>query len=400
MGYRRSSVVRIVRLVVDETHFGILRQGVETWNQWRTDNPEVKPDLSRSDLSWSDLSWANLSGAHLTYANLGEAILGGADLSGARLFKAWLFKANLRGANLVAAHLVAAHLGGADLGGADLSGANLHRAGLQSADLSGANLGEAILGGADLSGANLSGANLRGADLAMARLVGTAVERADLSGALVYGVSVWDLEGTPAEQNDLVITRRREPAVTVDDLKVAQFIHLLLSNPNIRDVIDTVGEKCVLILGRFGERKPVLDKLRVRLRELGFAPMVFDFEKPVSKDFTETVRTLAGMSAFIVADITAPKSVPQEAQATIPDYMVPFVPIIEDGEEPWSMFEDLWRKYDNWVFEPLVYGSIDELIPRLETAVVRPALEKREDLLVRRAKKMGRRSLDAFPLDT
>lgn len=76
----------------------------------------------------------------------------------------------------------------------------------------------------------------------------------------------------------------------------------------------------MLILGRFTERTPVLDGLRTRLRELGFAPIVFDFERPTSKDLTETVQILAGLSAFIIADLTAPRSAPHEAQAVIPAY--------------------------------------------------------------------------------
>jgi hypothetical protein len=111
----------------------------------------------------------------------------------------------------------------------------------------------------------------------------------------------------------------------VDDLKVAQFIYLLLRNEKIRDVIDTIGEKGVLILGRFTEeRKAVLDAIRDRLRELGFVPMMFDFERATQRDFTETIKTLAGLSRFIVADITNPKSSPLELQAPMPDYMIPF----------------------------------------------------------------------------
>jgi hypothetical protein len=44
---------------------------------------------------------------------------------------------------------------------------------------------------------------------------------------------------------------------------VAQFIHVLLNNKNVRDVIDTITSKAVLILVRFAsERKPVLDAVR------------------------------------------------------------------------------------------------------------------------------------------
>ena len=36
----------------------------------------------------------------------------------------------------------------------------------------------------------------------------------------------------------------------LDNLKVAQFVYLLLNNAEIRDVIDTITSKVVLILGR------------------------------------------------------------------------------------------------------------------------------------------------------
>jgi hypothetical protein len=36
---------------------------------------------------------------------------------------------------------------------------------------------------------------------------------------------------------------KNEPIITVDDLEVAQFVHLLLKNEKIQNVIDTIGEK-------------------------------------------------------------------------------------------------------------------------------------------------------------
>jgi hypothetical protein len=59
-------------------------------------------------------------------------------------------------------------------------------------------------------------------------------------------------------QQNLVITDRDQAAITVDKIDVAQFIYLLLNNQAIRNVIDTITSKTVLILGRFSEdRKPV-----------------------------------------------------------------------------------------------------------------------------------------------
>jgi hypothetical protein len=49
----------------------------------------------------------------------------------------------------------------------------------------------------------------------------------------------------------------------VDNIKVAQFIYLLLNNEEVRNVIDTITSKAVLILGRFSDdRKPILNALR------------------------------------------------------------------------------------------------------------------------------------------
>jgi len=51
------------------------------------------------------------------------------------------------------------------------------------------------------------------------------------------------------------------------------------------------------------------------------------------------------MSRFVIADVTNPRSAPLELQATVPELMVPFRPIIEEGEKPFAMLEDLWIQY-------------------------------------------------------
>jgi Pentapeptide repeats (8 copies) len=236
--------------------------------------------------------------------------------------------------------------------------------------------------GAPRWGADLSGADLSRADLQTATLLDTNLTGADLTGWRIHGVSAWGLKLERTKQRDLVITRDGEPTVTVDNIEVAQFIYLLLHNEKIRDVIDTIGRKGVLLLGRFTEnRMVVLERLRERLRDFGYLPMVFNFDKPETKDFTETVRLLASQSKFVIVDITNPRSAPLELQATVPDYMVPFVSILQHGEQPFSMFVDLQKKYD-WVLRPVVgYPSVDRLIEVLEDKIVRPAEAKFNELL-------------------
>src|SRR5205085_6657819 len=195
---------------------------------------------------------------------------------------------------------------------------------------------------------------------------------------------------------EIIITSNDETTITVDNLEVAQFIYLLLNNQKIRDVINIIGQKGVLILGRFSqERKLVLDALREKLRALNFLPIVFDFERPTERDFTETIMTLAGLSCFIIADITNPKSTPLELQATVPNYMIPFVPIIQEGEHPFSMFQDLEGKFD-WVLDILVYDTPSNLIKGLERAVVEPALEMRDKLLSKKVEQLRTRHIGDY----
>jgi hypothetical protein len=150
----------------NEEPLNLLKLGVEAWNQWRNDNPGVRPGLRGTDLREVDLSWANLSGADLRRA----------DLSGADLSEAHLSEANLSGA-----HLNRAYLSGADLLWADLSGADLGGADLSMADLGGATLIKADLSGADLGGTRLGGANLSWADLSGAAVESTTFGNLDLS---------------------------------------------------------------------------------------------------------------------------------------------------------------------------------------------------------------------------
>jgi len=212
---------------------------------------------------------------------------------------------------------------------------------------SGANLREADLSRAGLLGATLSGANLGGANLSGANLIGTSlvnadITNADLTGCRIYGVSAWGLKlNDETNQRNLIITKTDESEITVDDIEVAQFVYLLLNNAKIRNVIDTITSKAVLILGRFtDERKAVLDALRDELRKRDYLPILFDFDKPANKHLTGTVTTLANMVRFIIADGTDPKSIPHELATIVPTTMVPVKPILLASEREYAMFRD------------------------------------------------------------
>jgi uncharacterized protein YjbI with pentapeptide repeats len=305
--------------MADEEQLKIIRKGVDAWNGWREKNPEVQPDLSEAPLSG---------------ANLREA----------------------------------------DLNGADLIEANLWRA-----SLSWANLWEA-----NLSRASLSGANISGADLGAAQLIETDLRGASLPGSSIYGVSVWNIKvDDQTNQQNLRITPPFgcEPTITVDNIKVAQFIYLLLNNDEIRDVIDTITSKAVLILGRFSEdRKPVLNAIRNELRNHDYLPIMFDFDPTTNQTISETVKTLAGMSRFVIADITDARSVLQELEAIVPDLPSLAVRLmIKKSAHEYGMLGKI-RKYPWIIGDTYQYENAEELIASIQENIIGPAEEKVKEL--------------------
>lgn len=132
-------------------HLLIFERGTEAWNNWRSGDQDIQPDLSEATLGVTHHHpTLDLQGVNFQHANLI-----GADLAETRLCEA-----NLQGVDLREARLCYADLSGANLQHADLRNANLSKVKLINTDLSEADLRGAHLDGADLTGANLTGAML------------------------------------------------------------------------------------------------------------------------------------------------------------------------------------------------------------------------------------------------
>jgi len=361
--------------MANEEHLQRLTKDVSAWNEWRQGHPKIKINLNGAPLDGLDLRHADLSNAELIMACLNGADLRDTNLSRAILIGVHLHEANLRHADLSEADLSDAVLCKATLIQADCREANLKRADLSGADLRYANFREATLQKANLKGANLGEANLTGA-----YLVGADFRQAKLHHCHIYGISAWNLDLTGAEQSELIITAQGEPTITVDNLEVAQFIYLLLYNEKIRHIIDTITSKVVLILGRFTpEPKMILDAIREELRLCDYMPIVFDFEKPASRDLTETISTLAHMARFVIADITDAKSIPQELQRIVPDLpSVPIQPLLHISATEYGMFEH-FRRYP-WVLEVFHYDNLDDVVNSLRAKIIDPAEAKAQEL--------------------
>ena len=213
-----------------------------------------------------------------------------------------------------------------------------------------------------------------------ARLVKTNFENADLEGSTVWGVSAWDLNLKDAIQSNLIVTPKDSAALTVDDLEIAQFLYLLLSNDKLRNVIDNMVQKAVLILGRFTpERLATLRIIREELRKYDYLPILFDFQPSAARNITETVLTVAHLSRFIIADLTEPQAIPQELQRIVPHLRIPVVPIFQPSldvqtgkiKNEWGMFWD-YRECE-YVLPVYDYASIEDLLNHFSQVIITPA---------------------------
>lgn len=163
-------------------HVEFLRKGVDSWNRWRAEHPNVVPDLSGEDLRRLDLLFADLRNTNLCKARLAGALLVEADLS----------EANLAGANL-GQETVRKTITDLDT---DRSAWAIHEvidgANLREADLTGVNLTNARLHGVDFTSAKLDGADFTNADIADTRFINTDLTKARIHHCRHYGPSTVD----------------------------------------------------------------------------------------------------------------------------------------------------------------------------------------------------------------
>lgn len=321
-------------------HLEILSQGIGTWNKWRSDRPFSQPDLTN----------ANLSGGTFRRIDLRDADLSGADLSDANLTEsdfchAKFVKTNLRGANLFRA---------------------------------------------DFFSADLTAADLTGANLEYSVLVETNIDQTIIEGCRIYGISVWNLKNSPLISSNLIINCADQSTITVENLEVAQFIYLMLDNQKIREAIDSMASKVVLILGRFTpERKRILNAIHKALYQYQYLPVLFDFKRPNSQDFIEPVTTLAHLSRFVIADVTDARIVIEEITEIVRNMALPVKPILQEGfgDEPTTLFN--LRINHRSLLDTFRYSDCDALVSNLKYGVIEEAEARVKQLHQRRQDQAG-----------
>lgn len=327
----------------------IILQGAKAWNKWQETN---KGSYFFSNPSWYECRDSN-----------GMMIKGRneIDFSGIHLENVSIMRAFAEGLNMRGARVTNCHFEEGDFSRADFSNTKFINTKFNKTILTDASFEGATFVNCNLNRVNLANANFR-------------VE--EIRETVVYGISAWDLKTSPGmKQSRLVIERSYELysdivasgkiPMMVDDIEMAQFIYYLSSHKNMRNVLNILNSKGVLLLGQFKDGGiERLYKLLDWLKAKGYTPMIFDFDRPEYLDYTETVLTMAGLSKMIIADLSG-GSVPQELHASLTNFQKPL--IAYSIQAPYSMFADLKRK-NPYVID-FVFTDEKDLYTKMETSL-------------------------------
>ena len=216
----------------------ILKQGVETWNQWRRENSNTKVDLSGADLSGMSLGGVDFRDARLTRVDFRGANLQEARLSLANLSRATFIEASLNRASLKETRLSHAIIMNADLRDTDLSSAYLHKTVLASTDLTGAYLykahfGEAYLNKSRFTRAAFSDTTFAASDLSLAL---------DLENANHHGPSTLGLDTIHRSRGKIPERFLRGCGLSDADIEYAKLSDPGFSNAEINKILYKVYE--------------------------------------------------------------------------------------------------------------------------------------------------------------
>lgn len=318
----------------------VILKGAAAWNKWQDEN---KQSVHFARPSWYECR--DERGMQIKGRN--ELDFSGIHLTNASIHLAFAEGLNLRGAEIVGCHFEEGDFSRADFSNTTFANTKFNKTILTDANFS----------GATFVNCNLNRVNLVNADFRLKEIRET----------VVYGISAWDLKTSPEMiQSRLVIEKSYELhsdivasgkiPMMVDDIEMAQFVYYLSSHKNMRNMINILNSRGVLLLGKFKDGGlERLYQLMDWFKARNYMPMLFDFDRPNSMDYTETVVTMAGLSKFIVADLSG-GSVPQELHATLSSFQKPV--IVYSDQPAYSMFKDIKRK-NRFSFEIVFTGEKD-----------------------------------------
>jgi uncharacterized protein YjbI with pentapeptide repeats len=324
----------------------ILMQGAAVWNEWRSQNP--------APLTFSAPHWYDCPGpGGMQLKGKNRVDFSGMNLSGVSIYRAFAEGLNLRNAVFEDGHFEEGDFSRADFRGGTFRNTKFNKT---------------ILTGADFDGATFVNCNLN-----RVNLVGAFFRVKEITETVVYGIAAWDLVTCDEmKQSKLVIEKtyglysdliqQGKIPLMVDDIELAQFLYYLNDHKKMRDTLNILNDKGVLLLGRFKDGGlERLYSIREWLQGKGYMAMIFDFARPDNLSLTETVVTMAGLCKFVFADLSG-ASVPAELQAVLTQAKKP---ILAFGD-PYALFPDLADQ--TWV--RTIEGDDSNLLGALEAKLL------------------------------
>ena len=328
----------------------VLLQGAETWNAWRKQNP--------GEISFNAPDWYDCPGpGGMQVKGLNQLDFSGMDLTGVSIYRAFAE--------------------GLDLRGAVVDGATFEEGDFSRADFRGAQFRNTRFNKTILTGANFEGATFVNCNLNRVNLVAANFCVKEITETVVYGIAAWDLETSDkSKQSKLVIEKTYDlysdfieqgtVPMMVEDIELAQFVYYLSNHKKMRDALNILNDKGVLLLGRFKDGGlERLYAMREWFQNQGYMAMIFDFARPDNLSLTETVVTMAGLSKFVVVDLSG-SSVPAELQAILTQIKKPLLAF----GDPYALFPDLADQTKVLTIE----GDDENLLKGLEAKL--PEIEK------------------------
>lgn len=343
-------------------HLEVFYKGPKIWNEWRSANPQIEPDLSGEYIypHFSRKEPRNtFKKGDVTISDPGNPF----NFYRTNFYKSTFESAIFPAADMRECYLYEADMSAAGFPGADFSGSMIRKAYCRGTDFSNAKFVDCVLNNSTFIGTNFSGALIEGCN--------------------VYGVSAWEIfMDDKTIQKELFLHRdnfsRKNLAQTgnqpsfVDDIALAQFLYFISQENGFGKSLRQLNKRTVLLLGKFKEGGlELLKSVGEMLRKRNYVPIIFDFEPSEHTNLIENVTTMAGLSRFVLANLEG-NSVPAELAKVTSNYQNPVIGWIHDDKHNalYAMFKDVIAKdnvqYFTYTNEINLESQLDKTILKAE----------------------------------
>ncbi len=239
-------------------HLSQLMYGIDSWNRWRAQNHDVRPDLSGEDIThrfhangWINENRADLLGINFFHAILSNADVSIADLQNAILYNASFDRANIYYSNFSKAFAREAIFSNANAVGAEFQNTDLFKAIFMNAQLNKSDFQNANLQIADFTNANLTDSDLRHAELWLSTLNGAILHDAKLENTKLAASNPWFADLFKPEDIGVLQPMEDQDTITQIGIDTIELINELLNAVRVlksmydsRITLYFRGEKC------------------------------------------------------------------------------------------------------------------------------------------------------------